>query len=297
MKYSTTTSVASRCAGSCVIVGIYDSGKLGEAATDIDKASKGLIRKQIKSGDLSGRLGSSRMLGSIGGVKAQRVLVIGLGKPAAFGVTQFKRATQAAMTVLNSSKIVDATNYLTLESVEGASPYYLARYAVQTVGESLYRFTEMKSSRRKSPIALKSFKLALQNRGDASKVTRGIEHAGAIVEGMALAKDLGNLPPNVCTPSYLGRTAQRLASGNKNLQTRVIGEAEMKRLGMHSLLSVTAGTVLPAKLIVMKYKGAAKQAPVVLVGKGVTFDAGGISLKPGQRRRHGTSKGPRQPAA
>ena len=281
MKYSTTTSVASRCAGSCVIVGIYDRGKLGEAATDIDKASKGLIRKQIKSGDLIGRLGSSRMLGSIEGVRAQRLLVVGLGKPGSFSVTQFRRATEAAMNVLKSSKIGDATDYLTLESVEGVSPYYLARYAVQTVGESLYRFTEMKSGRRKSPIALKRFDLALRNRGDASKVMRGIEHADAIVEGMALAKDLGNLPPNVCTPSYLGRTAQRLASGNKNLQTRVIGEAEMKRLGMHSLLSVTAGTLLPAKLIVMKYKGTTKQAPVVLVGKGVTFDAGGISLKPG----------------
>ncbi len=139
----------------------------------------------------------------------------------------------------------------------------------------------MKSSRHSSPISLKRFGLALRKRGDASKVLRGAEHADAIVNGMALAKDLGNLPPNVCTPSYLGRTAQRLARQYKNLQTRVIGEAEMKRLGMHSLLPVTAGTVLPAKLIVMKYKGTTKQAPVVLVGKGVTFDAGGISLKPG----------------
>ncbi len=281
MKYSTTTSAASRCAGSCIIVGIYDRGRLGEAATDIDKASKGLIRDQIKRGDLSGQLGSSRLLHSIDGVKAQRVLVVGLGKFNSFGITQFRQATKAAISVLKASKIADATIYLTLENVKGTSPYYLARYSVQTVGDSIYRFTEMKSGRRKPPISLKRLGLALRKRGDASKVMRGVEHADAIADGMALAKDLGNLPPNVCTPSYLGRTAQRLARENKNLQTRVIGEAEMKRLGMHSLLSVTAGTVLPAKLIVMRYKGTTKQAPVVLVGKGVTFDAGGISLKPG----------------
>jgi len=281
MKYSTTTSAASRRAGSCVIVGIYERGKLGEAATDIDKASKGLIRKQIKLGDLNGRLGQCRMLNSIDGVKAQRVLVVGLGKINLFGVMQLRQATNAAMAVLKSHKIADVTNYLSLENIKGINPYYVARYTVQTIGESLYRFTEMKSSRRNSAISLKRVALALQKRGDAAKIMRGIEHADAIVNGMALAKDLGNLPPNVCTPSYLGRTAQRLARDNKNLQTRVIGEAEMKRLGMHSLLSVTAGTVLPAKLIVMKYKGATKQAPVVLVGKGVTFDAGGISLKPG----------------
>jgi len=281
MKYSTTTSVASRRAGSCIIVGIYDRGRLGRAATDIDKASKGLIRDQIKRGDLIGQLGSSRMFGSIDGVKAQRVLVVGLGKHNSFGITQFRQATAAAMKVLKASKIADATNYLTLEDVKGTSPYYLARYSVQTVGDSLYCFTEMKSGRSRPPVSLKRLGLALGKRGDSPTVMRGVQHAEAIVDGIALAKDLGNLPPNICTPSYLGRIAQRLAREHKNLQTRVIGEAEMKRLGMHSLLSVTAGTVLPAKLIVMKYKGTTRQAPVVLVGKGVTFDAGGISLKPG----------------
>ena len=281
MKYSTTTSAASSRAGSCIIVGIYDRGRLGEASSDIDKASKGFIREQIKRGDLSGQLGRSRLLGSIDGVKAQRVLVVGLGKAGSFGIRQFRQATNAAMSEMKLRKISDVTNYLTLESVKGVSPYYLARFSVQTAGEIQYRFTEMKSARRKSTVTLKRFALALANPADAAKVMRGAEHADAIVNGMALAKDLGNLPPNVCTPSYLGRTAQRLARENKNLQTKVLGEAEMKRLGMHSLLSVTAGTVLPAKLIVMKYKGTAKQAPVVLVGKGVTFDAGGISLKPG----------------
>ena len=281
MKYFITTSAASRRAGSCIIVGIYERGKLGEAATDIDKASKGLIRNHIKRGDLNGQLGQTFLLTSVDHIKAQRILVVGLGKVSSFGISQFRQATSAAINILKSSKVADLVNYLTLEDVEGISPYYLARYCVQTVGDVLYRFNEMKSDRSARPIILKRIGLALRKKGDASKVMRGAEHADAIIAGMMLAKDLGNLPPNVCTPSYLARTAQRLARENKNLQTSVIGEVEMKRLGMHSLLSVTAGTVLPAKLIVMRYKNASKQAPVVLVGKGVTFDAGGISLKPG----------------
>ncbi|MFQ5982669.1 MAG: M17 family peptidase N-terminal domain-containing protein, partial [Woeseiaceae bacterium] len=275
MKYFTTTSAASRRAGS-VIVGIYERGRLGEAASDVDRAADGLIRSLVKRGDLTGRLGGTRLLTSVDGVKAQRVLVVGLGKKSSFGVSQFRQATGAAINALKTSKVADVACYLTLEDIKGVSPYYLARYSVQTLGDSLYRFTAMKSGRRKPVYPLKRFGLALHKRSDASKVMRGAEHADAIVAGMTLAKDLGNLPANVCTPSHIARTAQRAARDNKTLQTRVIGEAEMKRLGMHALLSVTAGTVLPAKLIVMRYKGATKQAPVVLVGKGVTFDAGGI---------------------
>ncbi|MCP4301326.1 MAG: leucyl aminopeptidase, partial [Gammaproteobacteria bacterium] len=146
---------------------------------------------------------------------------------------------------------------------------------------TLYRFNKMKSGRKQAASPLKRIGLAIAKRGDASHTMRGAEHGDAIVTGASLAKDLGNLPPNVCTPAYLARTAKKLASGNGRLSTRVLNEMEMKRLGMDSLLSVTAGTVQPAKLIVMKYKGAGNEKPVVLVGKGVTFDAGGISLKPG----------------
>ena len=179
---------------------------------------------------------------------------------------------------MKSGKVAEIANYVRLENGEGVSPDYLARYCVQTVGDSRYRFTEMKSGHRDPPIALKRIGLALRKKGDASKAMRGAKHADAIIAGMTLAKDLGNLPPNICTPSYLARTAQRLARENKNLQTRVIGETEMKRLGMHSLLSVTAGTVLPAKLIVMRYKGTTKQAPVVLFGQGAPVDARGSSF-------------------
>ncbi|MEQ8204617.1 MAG: leucyl aminopeptidase, partial [Woeseia sp.] len=281
MDYFTTTSAASRHAASAIVVGVYERSKLSQAAADIDKASDGLLSKLIKSGDVSGTLGKASVHHSLQGVRAQRVITVGLGKAGEFGVSAFRKATAAAMAALDTHKITDLVSYLTLEPTGDASPYYLARHTVQTIGDALYRFEVMKSTRRSPAPTLKKVGLAIEKRGDSAQATLGAEHADAIVTSMALAKDLGNLPPNVCTPSYLARTAQKLAKDHARFDTKIINEAEMKKLGMHSLLSVTAGTEEPAKLIVMQYKGNGKEAPVVLVGKGITFDSGGISIKPG----------------
>jgi len=281
MKYFTTTSKASKRAADCVIVGIYERGKLGAGAIDIDAASGGTIKRLIKNGDLSGNLGNCTVLNDVAGVRAARVVVVGLGKTGAFDLAKFGRAFAAALRAISRTKSRQVLNCLTLEDAGGAGSYYLARQTAQVVGEVLYRFTQMKSVKKNAGMPLSMVGLAIAGRGDASKSMRGVEHGSAIASGMSLAKDLGNLPPNICTPSYLARAAQKLARENKKIQTRVLSEAEMKRLGMHSLLSVTHGTNQPAKLIVMQYKGKAGAKPIVLVGKGVTFDSGGISLKPG----------------
>ncbi len=280
MDYFTTSSAASRRAAGAVIVGVYERNKLSEAARDIDEASKGYLRKLQKNGDISGALGKCTVLVSVDGTRAQRVVVVGLGKASEFGVRNFRKANAAAIGALDNHKLGDIVSYLTLEDVAGTNAYYLARYTVQTFGDALYRFEQMKSGKKTpvTPLTKLGFAVA---KGDGAQALLGAEHANAIVDAMSLAKDLGNLPPNVCTPSYLARTAQQLAKKHSKLETKIINEAEMKKLGMHSLLSVTAGTVEPAKLVLMHYKGAGKQAPIVLVGKGITFDAGGISLKPG----------------
>lgn len=281
MEYFTTTSKASRRATDCAIVGVYERGKLGAGAADIDAASKGEIKRRIKSGDVSAAVGRCCILTNVPGVKADRVAVVGLGKPSKLDATAFKKAITAAATLLTQTKAKQVFNTLTLESVGDTSPYYLARHTAEAFNDVIYRFTQMKSGRKKAGSPLRKIGFAIAKRGDAAKSMRGAEHGEGISAGVALAKELGNLPANVCTPSYLARAAKRLASGNGKLTTRVLNEAEMKRLGMGSLLSVTAGTAEPAKLIVMQYKGAGSDAPVVLVGKGVTFDTGGISLKPG----------------
>ncbi len=281
MNYFTTTSNASRRAVDCVIVGIFERGKLAAGAAEVDAASKGAVKALLKSGDVSAKRGHCTVLNGVSGVRAPRVAVVGLGKAGNFDVPRFRAAVARAISAVSATKARSVLNTLTLETVAGADPYYLARHTVTVIGETLYRFTEMKSGRKAPPMPLKSVGVSIAKRGDAARSARGCEHGDGIVKGVSLARDLGNLPANVCTPSYLARTAKKLATGKGKLTTRVLNEAEMKKLGMHSLLSVTAGTVEPARLIVMQYKGGGSEAPIVLVGKGVTFDTGGISLKPG----------------
>jgi leucyl aminopeptidase len=281
MEYFTTTSSAAKRATDCVIVGVYDDGKLSAGAKEIDDASNGELRRLVKSGDVSGKPGRCVLQTNLGGIKSARVAVVGLGKQDGLDTRAFCRAVAAAVGAVSDSKCKDILNTLTLEKVGDNSVYYLARQTVQTVGDVLYRFTQMKSKGGDGRISLSKIGFSVASSGDAAKAKLGATHGDGIVEGMSLAKDLGNLPPNVCTPTYLARTAQKLAKGNGKLTTRVLNETDMKRLGMHSLLSVTAGTSEPAKMIIMQYKGGAKSKPIVLVGKGVTFDSGGISLKPG----------------
>ena len=281
MELFTTTSAAHRRAGNCVVVGVYANGKPGRAALDIDEASSGHLTKLIKSGDISGKEGTTLMLSQVPGVRASRVLVVGLGKISKFNIPALRRAVRETASALRGSRIRDVVSYLGLEDIGDTPAYYRARYTVEDIGNSLYAFHETKSGRKPPAPALRKIGIATATRSEATKARAGAEHGAAIVAGMSLARDLGNLPPNVCTPAYLARTAQKIGRQHKAVTTRVLNEAEIRRLGMHSFLSVTGGTTLPAKLILMQYKGAGRNKPVVLVGKGITFDAGGISLKPG----------------
>lgn len=281
MRYFTTTSKASNRSVDCIIVGIYERGVLSAAADDVDKASKGAIKRLTKSGDLSAKLGQCKVLNDVSGVRSPRVAVVGLGKQKTFGAKQYRTAVTSALRSIHAGKSKSVLNCLTLEATSDTNIYYLARHTAQAAASVQYQFTQMKSGRKPAVGTLLQVGVAVADRSAAAKATLGLEHGVAIGTGMSLARDLGNLPANVCTPSYLARAAQKLARENKRLQTRVLSEAEMKRLGMHSLLSVSAGSSEPGKLIVMQYKGGGRQSPVVLVGKGVTFDTGGISLKPG----------------
>jgi leucyl aminopeptidase len=281
MQYSTTMAMPSNRPVDCLIVGIYEQDTLSSSAGDVDQASRGAIKRRLKSGDLSSKLGQCTVLTDLDGVRAPRVAVVGLGKQKTFAAKQFQNAVTAALRAVSGSKCKSVLNGLTLEPVANASGYYLGRYTAQAAASVLYKFTQLKSGKKPAASSLRRIELALANRNGAAKASLGLKHGDAIGYGMSLTRDLGNLPANICTPGYLARSAQKLARDNKLLQTRVLNEAEMKRLGMHSLLSVSAGSHEPGKLIVMQYKGGGKSKPIVLVGKGVTFDTGGISLKPG----------------
>ena len=283
MKYSTTMSLASKSSSNCIIIGIYESKKLSVASENINSVASGFLTKLITNNDISGSLGSCSIIQPPNEIKAKRILIVGLGKYKDFGIREYRQSLKVVMNKINKRKIDNVTNFLTLEDVNGTSAYYLARHSIEIIRVSQYQFNQMKSKPKNQIKSVKSITLAIKNRSDIRQTKLGCKHADAIVDGICLARDLGNLPPNICTPSYLGKTAQKLAKKYRNLEAKVLNENAIKKLGMHSFLSVTAGSIEPAKLIIMKYKGTTKQKPIVLVGKGVTFDTGGISLKPSHK--------------
>lgn len=273
----------------CVIVGIYDRRSPSDPAEVIDKAADGLIGGIMRRGDMDGKLGSTLVLHNVPGVFADRVLLVGLGKQRDFDEAAFRKANVAAARALRGATgAIDAVSYLTHLEVKGRDFHWNVQQATLVTEDAYYRLDAMKGAQARE--ALPAYKLErltfdVPRRSDLPSGEKGLAEALAIAKGVALAKDLGNLPGNVCTPSYLAETGLKLAAESAGLiSTRILEEADMEKLGMGSLLSVSRGSRQPAKLIVMEYRqGPAGEKPVALVGKGLTFDAGGISLKPGAK--------------
>ncbi len=282
MKFFATSASAAKRSTDCVIVGVYDKKELSDAAGVIDTASRGAISKLIEQGDISSKLGATTLLNDLKGVKSPRVVVVGLGKASAFDRRAYHKAVSAALRQIDLPKITNAVCYLSAEDVVGCDNYYRGRLAAQALGEHNYRFNDFKSKGKRPPSKLKKLGLGATGRADHASLELGAAHGAGIAEGMQLTRDLGNTPANVCHPTYLAETARELATKHTKLTVKVLEEAQMRKLGMNSLLSVGHGSEQPSKLIQMDYRGGKKgEAPIVLVGKGITFDTGGISLKPG----------------
>jgi leucyl aminopeptidase len=281
MEYFVSTASASRQRTDCAIVGVYDKGVLSAAAEDLDRRIGGRIARLVKRGDLRGKVGDAVLLADLTGGPCDRTIVVGLGARSAFKRKQYRKVLGAAVALLARTGARNAVSYLSLETVADADAYALARTSVEVVANSQYRIPHHKTNDKRPKPTLTRFGVAAASRGDRSAMERAITHAEGVVAGMSLMRDLANQPASVCTPGYLARAARTLAKDHRSIHVRTLNEAECRRLGMGSFLSVTNGTEEPAYLIVLEYYGAArKQAPTALIGKAVTFDTGGISLKP-----------------
>ncbi|HWK74231.1 MAG TPA: leucyl aminopeptidase [Povalibacter sp.] len=280
MEFFATSTAPARQRTDCAIVGVYDKGVLSEAAEELDRRSGGRIARLVKRGDLRGKSGDVQTLSDLTG-PCERIVVVGLGARSNFKRKQYRRALVTALAAIARTGARDAVSYLSLEKVGDADSYTLARTAAEVVGNSAYRIPDHKTSNKRAKSMLTRFGVATSGRSERSNTERGLEHGGGIVAGMSLMRDLANQPANVCTPTYLANAAKALARQHRKIRVRVLNEADCRKLRMGSFLSVAAGTEEPARLIVLEYHGAARsEAPVALVGKGVTFDTGGISLKP-----------------
>ncbi|MBC7575391.1 MAG: leucyl aminopeptidase [Herminiimonas sp.] len=262
----------------CIAVGVYENRKLSKEAQELDHT--GAISAVMKSGDLSGKPGSTLMLRNVEGVAAERILLVGLGKNEQIAEKDFNSAITAVVKAFSTLGTNDALVALPAEAVKGRDAAWLVQSAILAAHDAAYRSDGLKSQKDHGNHGVKKIAFALP--GHAAVAGKAaIAVAQAMASGMALTRDLGNLPPNICTPSYLATTAKKLAKEFK-LGVEVLDRKQLEALKMGSFLSVTNGSVEPPKFIVLKHMGGkAKDAPTVLVGKGITFDTGGISLKPG----------------
>jgi leucyl aminopeptidase len=266
----------------CVVVGVFDNRKLTLSAELIDRAANGYLSEIIRRGDMEGKLASSLLLHNVPGTLSDRVLLVGLGKEREFREAEFRRALRTAVKLLNETGSYEAVIYLTEESVKKRDIGWRVEHAVVMAMEAVYRFDQMKSNPPELRRPLRKLTLSVPQRSNLATGEAAVARGLAIASGIKLAKDLGNLPGNVCTPTYLGEQALQLAK-DFGVKATVLDRPEIEKLGMGTFLSVTNGSAQAPRFIVLEYSGATKkQKPLVLVGKGITFDTGGISLKPGE---------------
>ncbi|GAC1406593.1 MAG: leucyl aminopeptidase [Burkholderiaceae bacterium] len=263
----------------CIAVGVYENKKLSNEAQQLDSGSSA-ISAALKSGDISGKPGSTLMLRNLAGITAARVLLVGLGKNEQISEKDFTSAINAVVRVCSTLGGGDALIALPPDAVKGRDAAWMVQSMILCAHDVAYRSDSLKSQKDATVQGVKKISIALPGHAiEAGKAAIG--PAQALAHGMALTRDLGNLPPNICTPTYLADTAKKLAKEFK-FGVEVLDRKQLEALKMGSFLSVANGSDQPPKFIVMKYLGGkTKDAPTVLVGKGITFDSGGISLKPG----------------
>ena len=280
MKFAIQHGDLLKQSNDCLIVGVYEQKQLTPTAEKLDKLSKGFISRLLKQGEITGKTGQTLMLHHIPTIKAERILLVGCGKNQPLNQGSFRKIVASSVKALNGSKATHAVTFLTDLSVEHHDLPWKVKHIVEVSSDALYIFDQFKSEPApRSP--LEEITVHIDDKRTFASCEKAFRQALAIATGVEFTKDLANLPSNICTPTYLAKQAQALAKKYKHIKVSILEEKDMAKLGMGAFLAVSQGSAQDAKLIVLQYIGTAKkQAPVALVGKGVTFDTGGISLKP-----------------
>ncbi|MBI3937661.1 MAG: leucyl aminopeptidase [Betaproteobacteria bacterium] len=280
MEFSIKAGGLEKARSACTVIGVFEPRKLTEAAAALDRVARGYLTGIVNRGDMEGKSGATLLLHSVPDAPHERVLLVGLGRRNEFGEKQYRTAVAAAIKALAATGSPDALMHLTALPVAKRDAAWKVAHAVMVAMEAIYRFDRMKSKPQdETKCALRRLTLVVEKSG-LRRAEAGLEQGLATAHGMNLARDLGNLPANVCTPGYLAEQAHQLAKRYR-MKIQVLEREDMEKLGMGALLSVARGSTQPPKLIALQYQGADKKVkPVALVGKGITFDTGGISLKP-----------------
>lgn len=280
MKYIVQNTALSAVSDG-LIIGVFAEGELHSSAADLDQLSEGYLTQLINSGDISGKFGQILVLPNVPNLNAKRVFVVGCGKPEELNERQFKQLMQKVAQSVKESAAKEVVSYLTEVSIPQRDVYWNVRFSVEAIEQNEYQFAQFKTQSIEAKSADKVWQFSVTAEQVVS-AKLALQQASAVAWGIKQAKDLANLPPNVCHPVYLAQQAEQLAQRCPLIKTTIIGEKEMAQLGMQAYLAVSRGSRNEAKMSIMEYRNHPdpQAKPIVLVGKGLTFDAGGISLKP-----------------
>lgn len=281
MRFETWSKGIATLDADCLAVGVFEDGELSEQAQAVDSACGGRLKKLLGRGDFPGKAAETLLLTDLPGLRATRVLLTGLGPRKKFGRKAWRKAWAAAVATLSKTGIGSVALALERPDAKELDDYYFGRTAAEIAAAGLYRINDLKSGRKPKPARLERVLAGPVARRAAAAVDRGLTHGAAIAEACNVQRDLANLPGNVCTPVFLAEEARALAKRYRSLRVRVLDEPAIRREKMGCLLAVSQGSAQPPRFIVIEHAGSGKAgtAPLVLVGKGVTFDTGGISLK------------------
>jgi leucyl aminopeptidase len=284
MEFSVKSGSPEKQRSACIVVGVFEPRRLSPVAEQLDKISDGYISSLLRRGDLEGKPGQMLLLHQVPGVLSERVLLVGCGKERELDERQYKDIFQKTISTLNETGSMEAVCFLTELHVKGRDTYWKVRQAVESTKDGLYIFDQFKSNKPETRRPLRKLVFNVPTRRELNLGEKAISHGLAVAAGVRASKDLGNMPPNVANPAYLASQARRLADDFDTVTAKVIGEEEMEKLGMTSYLAVGRGSRNESMMSVIEYKGSrdSDAKPIVLVGKGLTFDSGGISLKPGE---------------
>ncbi len=281
MEFSIKSGSPEKQRSACVVIGVFEGRKLSLPAEILNNAAQNYLADLLRRGDMEGKAGTTLLLHNVPGTICDRVLLVGLGTEGEFREKEYLKAIATAAQTLNETGAFDGTLYLTELAVNERDIAWRIRQAALIVQSTLYRFDRFKSKKDEVRRPLRQVTLIIESRADLAAAEAALVQGQAIAAGMGLARDLGNLPGNICTPGYLAEQALAL-SREGGLKAEVLEQKDMEKLGMGSLLSVARGSRQPPKFIILRHSGGkARQKPIVLIGKGITFDSGGISLKPG----------------
>lgn len=282
MQYGTRAGTPEKTRTQCIVVGIYEDGDLTPSATAIDRASKGQIKKIIRRGDITGKASQTLVLHDLDGINAQRVLLVGLGKLESADSARFIAVSKAVAQSLKGLPTKHVLCCLLEAQAADKADSWKAKQLVLAIEAGNYSYIEMKGTPPEDTNVTEQIDFLIADKAEQEDLQAAIDSAVALALGIAAHKDVANAPSNICTPTYLAERAKQLAKDYSSLTTTIVEEKEMEKLGMGAFLSVGKGSAEPSKLIIMQHKGGKpKDKPHVIVGKGITFDSGGISLKPG----------------